>query len=67
MEDQDVGRLIKEELSYGKPIEPAPEPPRYPPASRQWEPVNDMSFMLTRFWGAFLIGFVLACLSLPII
>jgi hypothetical protein len=61
MEEQKVDRLFKEELSYGEPIEPAPEPLRYPPMVPQWEPYN-MSFMLTRLWGAFLFGFVPAWL-----
>jgi len=61
MEEQNVDRLIKEELSYGEPIEPAPEPIHYPPIQGQWEPRQD-SMMVFRMWGAFLFGFVLAWL-----
>jgi hypothetical protein len=59
VEDQELDRLIAEEMSYGPPIEQAPEPLRYPPMVLQWKPY-DMSFIPARLWGAFLIGFVLA-------
>ncbi len=59
MEEQNVDRLIKEEMSYGPPIDQAPETPKYPPMQSQREPEYLQTMILKLCIGSLLLGFVL--------
>ncbi len=59
-EEQELSPLTIEEMSYGQPIELAPEPLKYQPVPRQWEPDYIPSMLFRLCAGSALFSFGIA-------